>query len=118
MMRNAITKVIAYPIGLYVLAILMPNVNYVSIYEIITVGVVLAAVTYAFDVLFLKSISFTTNAIIKAIVIGLIVWLSQFVFVGAFVSMWGAVGTGIVLGIMEYAIIKFAVPEEPAENRT
>lgn len=117
-MRNAIAKIIAHPLGLYILATLMPNVNYTSVYEIITVGLVLAAVAYAFDALFIRSMSFTTNAIIKAIVIGLLVWLSQFVFIGSFVSIWGAVITGIVLGIVEYAIIKFATPEDVAQNPT
>lgn len=111
-MWNVISKVIAHPLGLYILAVLLPNINYVSTYEIITTGLVLAAIAYAFDALFIHSISYSTNAIIKAVLIGLIVWLSQFVFVGAYVSGWGAVIAGIVLGIAEYIIIRFARPEE------
>ena len=111
-MWNVISKVIAHPLGLYILATLLPNVNYVSIYEIITTGLVLAAIAYAFDALFMHSVSYSTNAIIKAVTIGLVVWLSQFVFVGSYVSGWGAIITGIVLGIAEYVIIRFARPEE------
>lgn len=115
-MWNVITKIIAHPLGLYILAVLLPNVNYVSTYEIITVGIVLAAVAYAFDVLFIHSVNYTTNAIIKAVIIGLLVWLSQFVFVGSFVSGWGAIITGIVLGIAEYIIIRFARPDESTQT--
>lgn len=115
-MWNAIAKVIAHPLGLYILASLLPNVNYVSAYEIITVGIVLAAVAYAFDALFIHSMSYTSNSIIKAVVIGLLVWLSQFVFIGAFVSVWGAVITGIALGVVEYLIIRFARPDESTQT--
>lgn len=111
-MWNVISKIIAHPLGLYILAMLLPFINYTSTYEIITTGLVLAAVAYAFDALFIHSISYSTNAIIKSVIIGFIVWLSQFVFIGAYVSGWGAVISGIVLGIVEYAIIRFARPEE------
>lgn len=115
-MRNAITKIIAHPLGLYILAALMANVNYTSVYEIITVGIILAAVAYGFDALFLRNISYSTNAIIKGVIIGFLVWLSQFVFVGSFVSIWGAVAVGIVLGIVEYAIIRFATSDDVAHT--
>lgn len=111
-MRNAIAKIIAHPLGLYIIAALMTNVNYTSVYEIITTGLVLAALAYAFDVLFIKSMSYSTNAIIKAVLTGLIVWLSQFVFVGAFVSGWGAVSTGIILGIVEYFIVRYVATQD------
>ena len=117
-MRNAIAKIIAHPVGLYIIAALMTNVNYASVYEIITTGLVLAAIAYAFDVLFIKSISYSTNAIIKAVVIGLIVWLSQFVFVGSYVSGWGAVGTGIILGIVEYVIVRYIATMDMAHSPT
>lgn len=115
-MWNAIAKVIGHPLGLYILAVIMPNVNYVSGYEIITTGLVLAAIAYAFDALFIHSMSYMTNAIIKTIVIGIVVWLSQFVFVGSYVSFWGAVTVGIVLGAVEYVIIRFARPEQSART--
>ena len=115
-MWNVIAKIIAHPLGLYILAALLPSVNYTSAYEIITVGIVLAAVAYAFDALFIHSMSYSSNAIIKAIVIGLLVWLSQFIFVGSYVSVWGAIITGIVLGIAEYIIIRFARPDESAQT--
>lgn len=117
-MRNAIAKIIAHPLGLYIIAALMTNVNYTSIYEIVTTGLVLAALAYAFDVLFLRSMSYSTNAIIKAIIIGLIVWLSQYVFIGSYVSGWGAVSTGIILGIVEYLIVRYIATMDMAHNTT
>lgn len=82
--------------------LLFPGVNYPFIYQAILVGIILALLGHALEVLLLRQGTLWINTLVDFLVFTVIIYLSSFLFPGARVTLMGAWATALLLNIAEF----------------
>lgn len=100
-MSGFIVKLIVCPIGIILASWIFPNVNFAAWYQPIIIGVVLAVIGYYMEVGMLRKNTNWVSTAIDFVVTTLVVYFGAMLFNGTHVTFWGAVLTGIIIGITE-----------------
>jgi len=113
MLTNLIVKIVACPLLLYIADAMFPQVDYATIGQIIGVGLVIAGIAYFLDGLLLRQakVDSMSSAVADLAAVTAVVWLSQFVLPGVRITFIGALLTGVLLGLAEYALHKVFTTE-------
>jgi uncharacterized membrane protein len=95
-------KLVICPLTVIASSYLFPNVNYASLYQPIILGFILAVAGVMMEYLFLREGTvWLSTAMDFAASVLIVYFVSQF-FVGAAVTFFGAILTGLLLAVTEY----------------
>lgn len=100
-MSGFIVKLIVCPAAIILASWIFPNVHFALWYQPIVIGAVLAVIGYYMEVGMLNSKTNWVSTMMDFIVSTLVVYFGSMLFIGANVTFWGAVLTGIIIGITE-----------------
>ncbi|GAA0729567.1 hypothetical protein GCM10008905_29690 [Clostridium malenominatum] len=100
-MTGLLIKLIVCPLAIIVSDYLFASVNYLTIYQQIGVGLVLALSSHFMEILFLQRGSFWISNTLDFIAAFLIVYFSQYVLRGSYIEYIGAIYTSLVLTAIE-----------------
>ncbi|GGB33071.1 DUF2512 family protein [Virgibacillus dakarensis] len=100
-MSGFIVKLIVCPVGIILASWIFPNVDFAYWYQPIIIGVVLAVIGYFMEVWMLRENTNWLSTAIDFIVASLVVYFGAMLFVDTNVTFWGAVLTGLLIGITE-----------------
>lgn len=115
-MTGFIMKIILMPLVVAICSGIFGNVDYVSWYQPIVVGLVLAVIGQLLEVMMLRrSTTFITD-IIDFIAATLIVYYVSQYLNGAFVTFWGAVLTALIITLIEIPVHRWLVRSSRAEK--
>lgn len=101
-MIGLIMKLIVCPLVVILSDALLDSVNYASIYQAIGVGIVLALLAHTMEVMVLRKGTFWISTAADFIAAFAVVYLSQFVLYGTFITFTGALITALLLTVTEY----------------
>ncbi|MFD1038637.1 DUF2512 family protein [Virgibacillus byunsanensis] len=100
-MTGLIIKLLVCPIGVILASWIFPNVNFANWYQPIIIGVVLAVVGYAMEYLLLREETNWLSVLMDFAASAIIVYIGAGFFIGADVTVWGAILTGALLAVTE-----------------
>lgn len=117
-MTGFIMKIILLPLVVAICSGIFGNVDYVSWYQPIAVGIVLAIVGQLMEVMMLRRNTTVMTDIADFIVAAILVYfVSQFLD-GARVTFWGAILTALVITLVEIPVHRWLVRSGRAEKST
>ena len=100
-LTGLLIKLIVCPIAIIISDYLFTSVNYLTIYQQIGVGILLALASHFMEVLFLQRGSFWISNVLDFVAAFVIVYFSQYFLRGSFVDIIGAIYVAILLTITE-----------------
>lgn len=106
-MIGFIIKIIAFPIILSLSNYIFTDVSYPYFYQLIFVGVILAAIIHLVDLVILRPGFLLINTIGEFLAAFAIIYSTQFLLPGASVSLIGAAIAATVLAIIEFFINRY-----------
>lgn len=121
-MSGFIVKLIVCPVGIILASWIFPNVDFALWYQPIVIGVVLAVIGHFMEVFMLRENTNWISTALDFFIATLVVFYGAQLFMGAHVTFWGAVLTGIVIAVTEifqhYWLLQTgrAENEEPASD--
>jgi hypothetical protein len=95
-------KLVICPLTVIIAAFLLPNVNFANLFQPIIVGLVLAGAGVMMEYFFLKEGTLWLSTGMDFVASVLIVYFVSLFFVGALVTFFGAILTGLLLAVTEY----------------
>lgn len=95
-------KIIMCPLVVILASYLFPNVNYSALSQPIVVGLVLALAGTMMEYLFLREGTLWMNTGMDFVASSVIVYFMTLFFIGARVTVLGAILTGLLLAITEH----------------
>lgn len=95
-------KIIMCPLAVILASYLFPNVNYAALYQPIIVGLVLALAGTMMEYLFLREGTLWMNTGMDFVASSIIVYFMSLFFIGARVTVFGAILTGLILAVIEH----------------
>ncbi len=111
-------KIILLPLVVAICSGIFGNVDYVSWYQPIVIGVVLAIIGQIMEAIMLNRKTTVMMDIADFIVAALVVYfVSQFLN-GAFVTFWGAILTALVITLIEIPVHRWLVRSGRVESTT
>lgn len=102
-MIGLLIKLIICPSVVLLATVLLPSIFYSSTYAPIIVGLVLAVIAHVMELFLLKRETLWISTALDFLAATLIVYLSQFIFVGSTITWTGAFYAGLFLAITEAA---------------
>lgn len=100
-MTGLVVKLLVCPIGIMIASWIFPNVNFSSWYQPILIGLALAVVGYVMELLFFREDTKWLMLFLDFILTTAGVYFGAMLFIGADVTFWGAVLTGILIAVTE-----------------
>ncbi|MEH7384947.1 DUF2512 family protein [Bacillus sp. JJ1521] len=117
-MTGFIMKIILLPLVVAICSGIFGNVDYVSWYQPIVIGVMLAIIGQITEAIMLNRKTTVMMDIADFIVAALVVYfVSQFLN-GAFVTFWGAILTALVITLIEIPVHRWLVRSGRVESTT
>lgn len=117
-MTGFIMKIILLPLVVAICSGIFGNVDYVSWYQPIVIGVVLAIIGQIMEAIMLNRRTTVMMDIADFIVSALVVYfVSQFLN-GAYVTFWGAILTALVITLIEIPVHRWLVRSGRVESTT
>lgn len=117
-MTGFIMKIILLPLVVAICSGIFGNVDYVSWYQPIVIGVVLAIIGQIMEAIMLNRRTTVMMDIADFIVSALVVYfVSQFLD-GAYVTFWGAILTALVITLIEIPVHRWLVRSGRVESTT
>lgn len=101
-MKFFLIKLVVCPLGVFLADLMLQDVVFPSLASVIATGVVLAIAGQLMEAVMLRPGTLWLSTIADWAAASLIVYLSQFVIAGAFVSVVGALLAGGILALFEY----------------
>jgi uncharacterized protein (DUF2062 family) len=108
-MTSFLLKLIACPGAVIISMMWFNSVEYASIWQPIIVGLVLAVAGVAMEYMLLKEGTLWTSVVADFAASVLIVYFISNWLPGATVTFWGAILTGLLLGVIEYFTHRFLI---------
>lgn len=100
-MTGLIIKLIVCPITVIFASYIFPNVEFLNLWQPIVIGLILAGVAHMMEVLLFRKGTFWTSTLMDFGAATLIVYFTSLFLVGANVTFFGALLTGLLLAITE-----------------
>ncbi|MFS0861528.1 DUF2512 family protein [Fredinandcohnia sp. 179-A 10B2 NHS] len=108
-MSGFFLKIIVLPLVVAVCAGLFGNVDYVSWYQPIVVGIILAIVGHLMEVMMLRRTTTVMTDIVDFVSAAIVVYFVSAFMVGAEVTFWGAILTALVITLIEIPVHRWLV---------
>ncbi|MCM3634328.1 DUF2512 family protein [Paenibacillus camelliae] len=108
-MTSLIIKLFSVPIGIIIASWIFPNVEYTRLYQPIIVGLISAGVGLIMEFIILRRKTLWLSTFSDLIVSWVIVFGISLMFNTAYVSIWGAFWTAVLLTVMEYFLHRFLI---------
>ncbi|QGT99578.1 hypothetical protein SYNTR_0985 [Candidatus Syntrophocurvum alkaliphilum] len=102
-MHGLYIKIIVCPLVVYLAHLLIPQVVYLQIWQPLVVGLILAFLGHVMELLLLNEATVIYTALIDFVAASLIIYISGIFFVGAIITIMGAIITGAILAATELA---------------
>ncbi|WP_199614510.1 DUF2512 family protein [Paenibacillus alkalitolerans] len=102
-------KLVATPLVLWLADWMLADVYYPTLTSSLSTGLTLAIIGYGTEWLMLRRGTLWLTTIVDWAVTAAIVYVSQFMFPGTFVTVMGALLTGGVMAIAEYFMHRYAI---------
>ena len=99
---NFITRLIFYPLVVFISDLLSPKINFSQFWQVIVLGIIIAILGYSTDNLLLDRISVLITTWTDTAIFTLVIWASSTIFINSYITFAGALFTGILLGFSEY----------------
>lgn len=115
-MTGLLIKLVVCPVGVLLASVVLPNVDYASVWQPIIVGLVLAVAAHMMEVLLLKKGTLWTSTFMDFVAASLIVYFVSLLFVNAEVSFFGALLTGLLLAITEIPQHRYLIQSGKTEK--
>lgn len=106
-MYGFITKIIVFPIILFLSHYAFRDVYYPYFYQFIFVGVVLAAIAHLIGLVLLKPGFLIINTIAEFLAIFAITYSTQFLLPGSSIKLIGALITSTILAVTEFFVNRY-----------
>ncbi|MCX7923477.1 MAG: YndM family protein [Clostridia bacterium] len=116
-MISFLLKLLLLPGVIFLADSLSPAINYATGWQVISVGVFLAIVSYMMDALLLRNVGSGVSAVIDFVTAAVVIYLSQFVLAGAYATFLGTLFAAAFLALSEYLTHRLIVSEKLAEGR-
>ncbi|MEH7238470.1 DUF2512 family protein [Bacillus sp. JJ1562] len=117
-MTGFIMKIILLPLVVALCSGIFDSVDYVSWYQPIVVGIVLAIVGHLVEVMMLRRNTTVMTDIADFIAAAILVYFVSLFLDGARVTLWGAILTALVITLVEIPIHRWLVRSGRAEKST
>ncbi|WP_236838930.1 DUF2512 family protein [Caldalkalibacillus salinus] len=117
-MSGIVLKLIATPIVVYIAGMIFPNVTFNSLWQPIILGVILALVGRMMEKLILSQRTTTLSLILDFASSVLLVYIISLLLIGARVTFFGAILTGLLLGVAEYFQHRFFLQSQQGGEKT
>ena len=102
-MTGIILKIIFCPIAVAAVSFVLPtHIYYPSFYYPLFVGLVIALVGHAMEIMLLQSETVWLSTMLDIGAAALITYFSQYLLDGSYVTFWGAFITALVVGATEH----------------
>lgn len=108
-MTGFILKLVTCPLLVLLMSSVTSQVNYASWYQPVIVGFVLAVAAHIMELMLLREGTFWISNAADFIAATLILYYSQYLFEGAYITWGGAVVTAVVLTIIEYFVHQYLI---------
>lgn len=95
-------KLFIHPVIMLILYILLPDLKYSQLYQVIVVSLVLALVTHITELAFLKDGTFWLNNIIDLSVSFIIIYTSQYLLANTTITVTSASITAFIITFTEF----------------
>lgn len=115
-MANAVLKFITCPLAVILSAFLFPNVDFANWTQPVLIGIILAVAGILMEYLFLREGTLWWSTAMDFAASVAIVYIAALFLPGAYVTFWGAVLTGLILGVIEYATHVWLIQTGRAEK--
>ncbi|HLR51344.1 MAG TPA: DUF2512 family protein [Candidatus Avamphibacillus sp.] len=100
-MMGLVVKLIVAPVGIILASWIFPNVNFANWYQPIILGIVAAIIGHLMEVAMLRKNTNVMTLIADFVVSSAIVYFGAMFFMNSYVTFWGALLTGALLGVTE-----------------
>jgi uncharacterized membrane protein YvlD (DUF360 family) len=104
-----IAKIILIPIALIVSDLLSTHINYTSYYQPIVTGIILAVIAHGMELLILRRGTAWVSTFSDFVLAFVVVYLSQFLFAGAYVTFWGALLAAVIIAVAEHFLHRYLI---------
>lgn len=102
-MRGLFLKLIVTPIGLLALSGIFPSqIHYPHTALLVLLGLVIAFVGHGMEVLLLRRHTIWLSTFLDFAAVALIMYFSQFLMQGAYITVFGILATGLVIASIEH----------------
>jgi hypothetical protein len=108
-LTSFLMKMIMCPLVVVLASYIFPNVRFASVYQAITLGIVLAIIGAMMEYLFLREGTLWINTIMDFIASSIIIYLMSLFLTGARVTLTGAILTGVLLAVTEHFSHKYLI---------
>lgn len=108
-MTGFIAKIILCPVALIVSDLLSTHINYTSYYQPIVTGILLAVIAHGMELLILRRGTAWISTFSDLIAAFVIIYLSQFLFAGAYVTLLGALLASLIIAVAEHFLHKYLI---------
>jgi len=103
-MLNLIMKLIICPIIVLIAANFLTNVNFSYVYQPIVIGFTLAIIGYMMEIAILNKGTFWISNTVDFVISALTIYFVSYFFVGADVTIGGALLTAALLTVVEFFV--------------
>lgn len=103
-MTSLLFKLLTFPLGVLVASWLFANVRFMHFYEALIVGVIAAAVGVILEYVILRKGTLWISTFSDVIVGWVLIYMVANLFKGAYVTVWGALFTSVIIAIVDYFI--------------
>ncbi|WP_019120606.1 DUF2512 family protein [Brevibacillus massiliensis] len=101
-MSGFVVKLVVALITVFLADIVLPGMYYPSMYQDVLVGLLFAVVGYVTEVMILRRDTIWLSTAMDFVIGALLIYLSQFVFIGARVTLAAALITALAIGVLEH----------------
>lgn len=115
-MTSLLFKLITFPIGVLLASWLFGNVDYASFYQPLVVGLIAAVVGVLMEYVILRKGTLWLSLFADVIVGWVLIYVVSLMFEGARVTIWGALLTSILVGVIEYFIHTYLLKHDLAKK--
>jgi len=103
-MTSLFFKIVTFPLGALLAAWLFANVNFEHYYEPILVGLLAAVVGVLVEYVILRKGTLWLSTFSDVIINWVFLYVVANMFEGAYVTVWGALLTSLIIGAVDYFI--------------
>jgi len=108
-MTSLVIKIFSVPLGVIIASWLFPNVEFTRLYQPIIVGLVAAGLGLIMEYWVLRKGTLWLSTFSDLIAGWVIVYGVSLLFTTAYVSVWGAFWTAVLLTVIEYFLHRFLI---------
>src|SRR5690606_23030311 len=111
-MTSLLFKLITFPLGTLLAAWLFANVNFEHYYEPILIGLMAAVVGVLVEYVILRKGTLWLSTFSDVIINWVFLYVVANMFEGAYVTVWGALLTSLLIGVVDYFIISYFIKQD------